>query len=133
MSSTHNQYQSLSPCHLLICEDNEENLLLIEALAASFGCNTTAAINGQEAIERCSEAQYDAILMDLAMPIISGLEASKRIRTSDNLNKNTPIIAVTAEVSPLAQSASVSFGINKYISKPIDAGLLHQTIQNLIR
>lgn len=132
MSAAQSKYKSLAPCHLLVCEDNPDNLLLIETLAASFGCITTAAMNGKEAIDYCQDTHFDAILMDLAMPVISGLEASKQIRTRNNLNQKTPIIAVTAEACPLAQSASASFGINQYIQKPIDAVLLHQTIQKSI-
>ncbi|HBR94532.1 MAG TPA: hypothetical protein DEA90_10240 [Opitutae bacterium] len=133
MSSTRPKYESLAPCHLLVCEDNEDNLFLIQTLARSYGCTTTSAHNGQQAIDYCQETHYDAILMDLAMPRVSGLEASKLIRSSDNPNQKTPIIAVTAEVCSLAQSASVSFGINAYISKPVDPVLLHQTIQKLVK
>ncbi|MGZ0654656.1 response regulator [Coraliomargarita sp. W4R53] len=132
MSPRPSRFESLAPCHLLVCEDNESNLILIQTIVASFGCTTSTARNGQEAIERCQDSHYDAILMDLAMPLMSGLEAAKHIRVNESPNLKTPIIAVTAEVSPLAQRASISFGINEYISKPIDADLLHDTIQKLI-
>ncbi len=126
------KYESLAPCHVLIGEDRDDNLLLIEALTASFGCTTTAARNGSEAIDLCQENSYDVILMDLAMPVKNGLEAAKHIRTNPNANQKTPIIAVTAEVNPIAKSASVSFGIDEYINKPIDAELLYNTIKKAL-
>lgn len=132
MTHKASNYESLAPCHLLICEDQADNLLLIETLAASFGCSYTAARNGTEAINHCQENKFDVILMDLSMPVVSGLEAAKDIRTNPCKNQQTPIIAVTAEVSSMVASASISFGINDYILKPIDSSLLYQSIKKAI-
>ena len=63
------------------------------------------------------------------MPVKNGLEAAKEIRTTQNINQQTPIIAVTAEVSPMVASASISFGIDDYIYKPINSNLLYQSIK----
>lgn len=133
MPENGSKYESLTPCHVLICEDQSDNLMLIQHLVSSFGCTASIARNGSEAIAHSMENRFDAILMDLAMPEVSGLEAAKQIRATPNPNHKTPIIAVTAEISEIVSRASVSFGIDDYITKPIDAQLLYNTIKQLRR
>lgn len=119
---------SLAPCNVLICEDLEKNIELACSLTQGFGCTITTACNGQEAIEHCRDQQFDAILMDLAMPVISGLEASRWISSEENPNQRTPIIAVTADNDPIVKAGCNSFGIEYYMTKPIDAATLHRIL-----
>jgi CheY-like chemotaxis protein len=129
MTQKASKYESLAPCHLLIAEDREDNLMLIKAMVTKFGCTTATARNGNEAIQLSQQETFDAILMDLAMPVKNGLEAAKQIRNTSNSNQHTPIIAVTADVNPIVETASISFGVNDYITKPIDAQQLYQSIK----
>ena len=69
--------------------------------------------------------------MDLAMPVMCGLEASKAIRGTENPNQHTPIIAVTADINPIVKTACANFGIEYYISKPIDSDSLYRTMSEL--
>lgn len=120
--------ESLSPCNLLICEDRHDNILFISALTKLLGCEITTARNGKEAVEICQTSKFDVILMDLAMPIMGGLEASKSITTSDNPNKSTPIVAVTADNDPIVKAGCSNFGINYYLTKPICKSALHRIL-----
>ncbi len=123
--------ESLAPFHVLICEDRDDNLLFAQTLVTSFGCEVSSARDGAEAIKICQDTSFDVILMDLAMPVMNGLEASKQIRESENPNQHTPIIAVTADINPIVKTACASFGIEYYISKPIDSGSLYRTMSEL--
>jgi CheY-like chemotaxis protein len=129
MTHTAPKYESLAPCHLLASEDREDNLMLLKAMVSKFGCTLKVARNGDEAIQLCKKEKFDVILMDLAMPVKNGLEAAKYIRSIQNLNQRTPIIAVTADVNPIVETASISFGVNDYITKPIDAQRLYKSIK----
>lgn len=123
--------KSLAPFHVLICEDREDNLVLAQILLKSFGCETSTARNGTEAVKACQETAFDVILMDLAMPVMSGLEASEQIRKCKGLNQQTPIIAVTADINPIVKTACGSFGIEYYHSKPINNDSLYRNMSEL--
>ncbi|CAA6679842.1 MULTISPECIES: response regulator [unclassified Lentimonas] len=123
--------ESLAPFHVLICEDRDDNLLLAQLLVKSFGCECSSARDGAEAVNTCQETKFDVILMDLAMPVMCGLEASKAIRASENPNQHTPIIAVTADINPIVKSACANFGIEYYISKPINSDSLYRAMSEL--
>lgn len=123
--------KSLAPLHVLICEDREDNLVLAQMLMRSFGCETSSARDGAEAVKACQETAFDVILMDLAMPGMSGLEASEQIRKCKGLNQQTPIIAVTADINPIIKTACASFGIEYFHSKPIDNDSLYRSMSEI--
>jgi CheY-like chemotaxis protein len=100
----------------------------ISALTTRLGCKITTARNGKEAVEQCHIQKFDVILMDLAMPIMCGLEASKLIKNSDNPNQTTPIVAVTADNDPIVKAGCCNFGIHYYLTKPICKTNLHRII-----
>ena len=95
------------------------------------------AENGKIALDKFSqsdEGYYDAILMDIRMPIMNGLEATKRIRALNRLDsKSIPIIALTANAHDDDVQRSMQAGLNAHLSKPIDANLLFNTLENLIK
>jgi two-component system, sensor histidine kinase len=107
--------------NLLVAEDNPTNKLLIEALLKKLQYTFDIASNGIEVIELYKKNKYDLILMDINMPDIDGLSATKQIRNFENLNliKNIPIIALTANAILGDEEKFIKAGMNGYISKPI--------------
>ena len=116
------------PCKVLVVDDQSDNRLIARAYIESFGGHVTDVANGKEAVDRCREQAFDVILMDLAMPIMDGKEATSHIRSTENPNQHTPIIAVTADVTPKVQDACIAAGMQHYLSKPINAHDLFQSI-----
>ena len=117
-------------CRALIVDDKEDNLLILNALLDRFGATVTEASNGQEALELCKMHNYDLILMDLAMPMLNGLDATRQIR-GETINKITPIIAVTADVSHSVQENCEKAGMNGYVSKPVKPKILLREIERI--
>jgi CheY-like chemotaxis protein/nitrogen-specific signal transduction histidine kinase len=102
---------------ILIVEDNETNQIVISGLLEESELTYDFANNGKEAVDMYDKKNYDLILMDIQMPIMSGLEASQIIRKKD---KNIPIIALTAGVMKEDIENTKEAGMNGYLSKPID-------------
>ena len=107
----------------LIVEDNKTNQMLLEMLLDELEIESDIVNDGLEAVEAVKNKVYDIILMDENMPNMNGIEATKIIRTFDNL-KDLPIIAVTANALKGDREKFLSIGMNDYISKPIDANKL---------
>ncbi len=119
---------------VLIAEDEEINYLYLETLLEEqtyLNCKILHAKNGQEAVNICkTNKKVDLVFMDLKMPIMNGFEATKQIKT---LNPNLPVIAQTAYISIDDQNKAFSAGCIDYISKPIDKGILNETIKKHIK
>ena len=94
------------------------------------------AVNGKIAVEKFSEHElgyYDAILMDMRMPEMDGLEATQAIRAMDRLDaKSIPIIALTANAFDEDVQRSMQAGLNAHLSKPVQPDTLYETLENLI-
>jgi PAS domain S-box-containing protein len=112
---------------ILVAEDNEINALLARALLVRLGHRPTMAENGTAAIEsflaaRAAGARYDCVLMDLYMPGMDGLEATRRIRAleAEHDGARTPIVALTANVSAEDRDACLTAGMNGFLIKPLD-------------
>lgn len=116
---------------ILIVEDDELNSEIAKTLIEAEGITTEIAENGQEAVDKfCAseENYYDAILMDIRMPVMDGIEATKRIRNTDRLDAFTvPIIAMTANAFDEDMKKSVECGMNGHLTKPIDMTKVMQT------
>lgn len=116
---------------ILIVEDDELNSEIARTLIEAEGITAELAENGQEAVEKfCAseENYYDAILMDIRMPVMDGIEATKRIRNTDRLDAFTvPIIAMTANAFDEDMKKSVECGMNGHLTKPIDMTKVMQT------
>ena len=107
--------------HVLIVEDNDINQMLIAAYLDQFGLTHDAVANGQEAIRMLQERAYDAVLMDIMMPVMDGLEATKHIRALEGPAAKVPIIALTANAMKGDRETYLSAGMDGYVSKPINA------------
>ncbi|MBQ1171420.1 MAG: response regulator [Lachnospiraceae bacterium] len=110
--------------HVLLVEDNELNMDIAEYMLSEAGAVIAKAVNGLEAWEQYHTkpaGTFDAILMDIQMPVMDGYEATKRIRSSDHADAKTiPIIAMTAGVFSKDVEAAKQAGMNEYIIKPLN-------------
>ncbi len=128
----------LSGAHLLVVEDNPMNQELAVALLRKVGITVQIAGNGSEAVAIVKEAlkeevfPYDLILMDMQMPVMDGIEATRLIRQEEGMD-DIPIIALTAHAIQGDQDKALEAGMNEYLTKPIDNKKLYQTIQHWIK
>ena len=116
---------------VLVVEDVALNRLLIKTLLMDYGFDYDFAENGKIGIGKLQADTYDIILMDLQMPIMSGFEATEYIRNS--MNSKIPIIALTADVTTVDFAKCKAFGMDDYISKPIDDKELYSKIVSLVK
>ena len=128
--------KSIKGLHILLAEDNELNMEIAEFVLQNGGADVTKAWNGQEAVElfRKSEpGEFDAILMDIMMPVMNGYEAAKKIRSLDREDAKTiPIIAMTANAFTEDRLKAKEAGMNEHIVKPLDVELLIKVIYKLV-
>lgn len=110
------------PLRILIAEDNLINQKLAMRVLNKLGYDPKIATNGVEAVQMQTEFQYDVILMDMLMPVMDGLEASRAIRTAHIVQPQ--IIAMTANALTEDRLACLNAGMNEYISKPIKLEIL---------
>ncbi len=110
--------KNLAGAKILLVEDNLINQQLACELLSGMGLSVDIAQNGQEALDAVKEASYDAVVMDVQMPVMSGYEAARLIR-QDARMKKLPIIAMTAYAMSGAREKCLEAGMNDYISKPI--------------
>ena len=111
--------QNLPPVKVLAVDDMEMNLRLLSTWLKSSPLMVEEAYSGQDAVTLCEENEYDLILMDVQMPNMDGLQATKLIR-STQLNFGTPIIAVTAHAFKEEQQRLLNSGMDDYLPKPLD-------------
>ena len=116
---------------LLLVEDNEINHQVAKELLESYGITVSIAEDGVEAIERINQEKFDGVLMDVQMPVMDGITATREIR-KDPRFVNLPIIALTANVLVREQSEILAAGMNDHIGKPIDPDKLVATLARWI-
>jgi signal transduction histidine kinase/DNA-binding response OmpR family regulator len=116
---------------VLVVEDIALNQLLMKTFLDDFGFECDIAPNGKVAIEQLAVKSYDIILMDLQMPEMNGFEATEYIR--NQMNFKIPIIALTADVTTVDLAKCKAVGMNDYIAKPVDEGLLYSKIVELVK
>ncbi len=115
---------------ILLAEDNQVNQQLVLYLLESEGFRAAIANNGKEAVETIEKEQVDLVLMDVQMPIMDGLEATRRIRYLERDGEHhTPIIAMTAHAMKGDRERCLAAGMDGYLSKPIDPDELMQTLR----
>ncbi len=114
--------------HILLVEDNPINQMVAIEMLMEFGITTDTAQNGQEAVDMIGGTTYDAILMDVQMPVMDGLEATKFIRNELQIN-TLPIIAMTAHAMYGDKERCIAAGMDDYIPKPIDKKELFSVIR----
>ena len=108
----------LSRKKVLVVEDNEFNLFIVKSILERWGAKVEVAENGQVAVSQMWLSEFDLVLMDMQMPVMDGLTATRMIR--EELHNTTPIIALTANVTREAIERARLAGMNEYISKPFD-------------
>ena len=111
---------------ILIAEDNDSNFILMTYILKKYYLFDRAK-NGQEAVEMVDKFDYDVVLMDIKMPIMDGLEATKAIR---EFNTEVPIVALTANAFDSDRQAAMDAGCNDFLSKPVSSDLCLQAIKN---
>ena len=117
---------------VLLAEDNEVTIEVMSAVLQAKGYRLIVARNGQEAVDRAKEESPDLILMDVQMPVMDGIEATRQIRDITEL-ASTPIIIVTAVAMDGDRERCLATGANEYLSKPVSLKNLTATIERLIR
>jgi PAS domain S-box-containing protein len=122
---------SLDGVHVLLAEDNEVNQEVARAILAHAGAVVDLAVDGQSAVELASRCRYDLILMDMQMPRVDGLEATRRIREMPQ-HAHTPIVAMTANVFAEDQQACADAGMNDHLPKPMDARVMVSTVRRWV-
>ena len=122
----------LSGIKVLITEDNEINAKLVNTVLIDEGAQTTVTQNGALAVKELSSSAYDIVLMDIQMPVMNGVEATKIIRNTKNKNQHIPIVALTADAMPADQDTFISAGINDILIKPVSEEYLIKTILKLV-
>ena len=115
---------------VLVVEDFEDNRFMMRRLLEMSGYRVVEAVNGNQAVERAASDHPDIILMDLSLPQLDGLAATRRIRTQEGLRK-VPIVAVSAHDSADFHAEALAAGCNEYVTKPIDFDQLVQLLDRL--
>ncbi|WKY48843.1 ATP-binding protein [Eubacteriaceae bacterium ES3] len=132
-----NPQMSLENYLVLLVEDDRVNQIVIEKMLSSFGIQVDTARNGREGIEKAYHRKYDLILMDVQMPIMDGIEATKIIRNKNkdqesSKNTSTPIIALTAFALEGDQLIFKKSGMNDYASKPVERNQLFHLLSQYL-
>ncbi len=116
---------------VLLVEDNSVNVLVSEGILDQLGCDVFHAENGKIAHEMFLASAYDLVLMDVRMPVMDGLEATRRIRESEaHVGTHVPIIALTAGALSQEREACFEAGMDDYLVKPFSKAMLRQAIAN---
>ena len=124
----------LRDANILLVEDNAINQKIIILSLRNVVRNIDVANNGKDALDKFGSAKYDLILMDIQMPIINGIVATKKIRELESAsNTQTPIIAITANALSGDKETCLAAGMNDYVSKPFQVEQLIQKMQNLLQ
>ncbi len=118
---------------VLLVEDNEVNQKLAQVLLENMGLEVSLAKDGLEAVQCCNGSQFDLIFMDVQMPRLNGLSATEKIREQSELNKSTPIIALTAHAMTGDRERFLKVGMNDYVSKPFDKNELKRAVSRALR
>lgn len=132
-----NTEDDLSGLHVLLVEDNELNMEIAAAMLKEKGASVTWASDGQQAVDRFRESPagtYDIILMDVMMPVMNGLMATKQIRAMERPDAaSIPIFAMTANAFTEDIEKSREAGVNEHLSKPLDYGKLARMIYGYVK
>ncbi len=117
----------IKDAHVLLAEDNEINQLVAQEILESAGFTLDIANNGQEALDLLEKNEYDAVLMDIQMPVMDGYSATQKIRAQEKYAK-LPIIAMSAHAMKGDREISLSHGMNDHLTKPIEPAVLCKSL-----
>lgn len=116
------------PTRLLLVDDNQINLVVVGAMLMKAGHNVVEAHDGLEAVSAAAAEKFDVILTDINMPVLDGISAARRIRDSNGPNRDTPIIALTANVQSKGEREFRDAGINLVLFKPLVKATLDKAL-----
>jgi PAS domain S-box-containing protein len=125
--------QKIQGARILLTEDNEINQQVAKEILEDAGFNVNLANNGQEALNKIKEGKFDAVLMDIQMPVMDGYAATREIRNLKSEIRNVPIIAMTAHAMAGDEEKSLTAGMNDHVTKPIDPEQLFTTLHKWIQ
>jgi CheY-like chemotaxis protein len=112
-----------------VAEDNVVNQRIVLHMLKNLGYSADVVANGTEALDLLDRLPYDVILMDCLMPEMDGFEATRHIRRRERPGHHLPIIAITANAMPGDCEACLTAGMDDYVSKPINSGILASTLE----
>ena len=119
--------------HALVVDDEPMNLVVAKSIFSRYGMKVSTALSGQESIDMCREVTYDIIFMDHMMGGMDGVETMKKIRSDvKGLNKNIPVVALTANAMSSAKQMFMDEGFDGFVSKPIEIEELERTMKKLL-
>jgi len=123
-----------SPCgcwsaRVLVAEDNAVNQRVARRFLERLGCTVEVVGDGAQAVEALQTSSYDLVLMDMQMPVMDGLEASRRIRARERPGQHVPIVALTADAMVGTFERCLAAGMNDYLTKPIDVKRLEDVLE----
>ncbi|MGR3319922.1 MAG: ATP-binding protein [Candidatus Anammoxibacter sp.] len=124
-------YINLANRRILIVEDNEVNLKMMLKILSTLGPEIAVADNGKQAIEIAKSFNPELILMDIRLPVMDGMEATKKLRAIPEFS-TTPIIALTASVGEEAESNYIAAGCTEHLAKPIESGKLFKVLKKYL-
>ena len=107
---------------VLLVEDHPINQMLATTLLKKWGHTVVLATNGQEAVDLFATRKWDIVLMDMQMPVMGGLEATRLIRANEPAGHRTPIVAMTANAMESDRQACLEAGMDDHLAKPFNAG-----------
>lgn len=134
-AKTEKKFNKLKRIHLLVAEDNDLNYEVEQELLGMYGITCERAENGKICVDkfhRAAPKTYDAILMDMQMPVMDGIDATKHIRQMDSESAEIPIIAVTANAFKSDEEHCAEAGMNVHLSKPFDINKLMEVLTSLL-
>ena len=120
---------------VLLVDDVEANRILARHLMEQKGWHVCEAVNGQEALDRITEKKYDVVLMDVEMPVMNGIEATKQLRRQEAANggSHLPVIAMTAHALQGDRERMLASGMDDYVSKPLILDEFFKAIDRQLR
>ncbi len=120
------------PLRLLVVDDHDINRRAVQLILQPLGCEITTAADGLIALQRCDEAVFDVIFMDVRMPELDGRETTRRLRAGNGPNALTPVVAVTADTAPEDVAACQAAGMAYFVSKPLTPTALIGALQHVL-
>ena len=122
---------SLPSLKILLAEDGKANQILAVGLLTKWGHSVEVAEDGEKVIELWQSGSFDVILMDVQMPVLDGLEATRRIREMES-GQRTPIVAMTARAMKGDRARCLAAGMDDYVSKPVRKAELYRALASLV-
>ncbi|WP_296510640.1 response regulator [Rhodoferax sp.] len=123
---------ALEALRVLVAEDHPVNRKFVGILLDKMGCKATFCENGQLAVEAAQREMFDLVLMDVHMPVMDGLTASRAIRAMEGPISQVPIIVLTADVMNDAKEQAMAAGVNDFVTKPVQIGQLQSAMQKCL-